>query len=336
MEKTHPTINGPEASDFRVRGLVVIKKEDGTVVLEKENMIVGTGRSYISGLVSGAIAESLSDSTNISGIKFGTGGSTVPASSQTALASWEPDYDTTLDTTLVWKKSILNVYSGTYGAGAPSGGSNGDYYLRTGSTSPGLYLKTSGTWGIVTLSANSYFRSTSDTKVFIYTHSTTSWDDGTNGVSGEEFSDFASPSEGDAFYRTDRSTLYIYSKAFTVSNLISPVIGLRFDCTIRGIVGSEANISELGLFLSDGAVVADESVVVGKMYKIKTVGTTNWNTVFGTSGVSYSIGNVGKASAVGSGTGDAYLIDMFSRLAFDQIPLTDDLDAYNISYYVYF
>jgi hypothetical protein len=52
--------------------------------------------------------------------------------------------------------------------------------------------------------------------------------------------------------------------------------------------------------------------------------------------VSYSIGNVGKASAVGSGTGDAYLIDMFSRLAFDPISITTDVDAFNISYNIYF
>jgi hypothetical protein len=28
--------------------------------------------------------------------------------------------------------------------------------------------------------------------------------------------------------------------------------------------------------------------------------------------------------------------DMFSRLAFDAVPLTADTDAYNLSYYVYF
>ena len=37
----------------------------------------------------------------------------------------------------------------TTGSAAPSGGSDGDWYLRTGSTSPGIYYRASGSWGLV-------------------------------------------------------------------------------------------------------------------------------------------------------------------------------------------
>lgn len=302
MEREMNLSEDLRVSDSRIGpvGVVVIRDDEGRIILRKKNMIVGTGRSYVSGLVSGAIAATLSSSTiKISGIKFGTGGSTLPTSSQTALASWESGYDTTLDTTLVWKKSAATISSG---ASDPATVVVGNYFYNT--TSGVLKIGTAGT--------------------------PNTWS--SSGSVGTSFP--ASPSENNVFYRTDLSKLYVYSKAFTIASLGGSEIGLALSITIRGI--TPVQISELGLFLSDGAVVADESVVVGKMYKIKTVGTTNWNTVFGTSGVSYSIGNVGKASAVGSGTGDAYLIDMFSRLAFDPISITTDVDAFNISYNIYF
>ena len=335
MEKNMMLEDTARVSDSRIRGVVTVTTEDGKLVFNKENMIVGAGRRYISGLVNGAINGTLSSSQDsIVEMRFGEG-TTLPAQSNSALESGKTEYDIVLDTTLVWKKNLSDIYSGTYGSAAPSGGSNGDYYIRTGATSPGLYLKTSGTWGPVSLTEDSYFRSTSDTKVFIYTHSTTSWDNGSNGVSGDEFSDFASPSEGDAFYNTVTTKLYTYEYALTKSVLSGGQIGLRFSATIRGSVA--ANITELGLFLeSDGSVVADESLVVGETYEIKTVGTTNWNTVFGTTGVTYAIGSTGTVAAVGSGTGDAYLRSMFSRLVFDAVPLTDDTDAYNITYNIYF
>lgn len=47
------------------------------------------------------------------------------------------------------------------------------------------------------------------------------------------------------------------------------------------------------------------SFVVGKTYKIISLGDTNWNTVAGTTGVSYSVGSTFTASTVGTGTGTA-------------------------------
>lgn len=240
--------NWTKASGSEIRGRVVVTDEEGNQILDRDNMIVSGGRSYISGLVSGAIAGTLTSSTKkISKIKFGTG-TTVPASSETALVSEVAAYETTLGTTLVWKKSTANVSEGLSDPGTVV---VGDYFYNT--TSSELKLGTAGT---------------PDTWVTV------------SGASGGSFPTSPTPSEDDVFYRTDLTKLYVYTPAFTVSSLSSPFIGLLFSCTIRGIVGSEASISELGLFTDTPA--------------------------------------------------------MFSRLAFDPIPLTEDADAYNISYYVYF
>jgi hypothetical protein len=339
--------NWNKASGSEIRGRVVISDDNGRIVLDKDNMIVSGGRSYISGLVSGAIAGTLSSSTNkISKIKFGTGGATVPASAQTALVAEEAAYEIELDVTRVWKKKTgVTVYSGTYNTSDPGTVVIGAYFFNT--TSSTLKLGTAGspaTWATVTPSSGSYFVQASGTsRLYLYTSSWSQIVGGTGtrpfpshfvGTSGSsdpgtvvvgayffntssstlKLGTAGSPatwatvtgSTGMVFYSTTNSTLYRYGasswassteaasafyetgllnlytnvKSLTVSSLSSPNIGMVFTCTLRGIVGSEANISELGLFTNTPV--------------------------------------------------------LFSRLAFDQIPLTGDLDAYNISYYVYF
>lgn len=251
MEKNMSVSDTLRVSDSKIRGVVILSREDGTVVFRRENMIVGTGRSYISGLVSGAIAGTLSGSTKkISTIKFGTG-TTLPTAGDIELEDNVAVYDTELDSDLVWKKSADEV---SEVATDPATVVVGDYIYNT--TDDELKIGTAGTpdtWEIIADAA------------------------------GEAFPTSPTPSEDDVFYRTDNTSLYVYSKAFTVSSLSSPDIGLRFDCTIRGIVGSEASITELGLFIN----------------------TTPAET-------------------------------LFSRLVFDPIALTEDVDAYNLSYYVYF
>jgi hypothetical protein len=51
--------------------------------------------------------------------------------------------------------------------------------------------------------------------------------------------------------------------------------------------------------------VQDEDLVVGETYTIKTVGTTDWNTVAGTTGITYVAGNIVTVAAIGAGTGVA-------------------------------
>jgi hypothetical protein len=54
---------------------------------------------------------------------------------------------------------------------------------------------------------------------------------------------------------------------------------------------------------------ADENLVIGKQYKIISVGDTDWNTVAGTTGVTYVAGDIVKVAAVGAGTGYATLVN---------------------------
>jgi len=58
--------------------------------------------------------------------------------------------------------------------------------------------------------------------------------------------------------------------------------------------------------VTDGASIADESVEVGSIYQILTVGTTDWNSM-GVKGTA-AVGGIFTAKAVGSGTGTAALV----------------------------
>jgi len=58
--------------------------------------------------------------------------------------------------------------------------------------------------------------------------------------------------------------------------------------------------------VTDGASVADESVVVGSVYQILTVGTTDWNAM-GLRGTP-AIGAIFTATAAGAGSGTASLV----------------------------
>ena len=52
--------------------------------------------------------------------------------------------------------------------------------------------------------------------------------------------------------------------------------------------------------------------IVGNQYEISSLGTTNWNTVAGTSGITYAVGNIITAAAIGSGTGIATALQEFT------------------------
>lgn len=57
-----------------------------------------------------------------------------------------------------------------------------------------------------------------------------------------------------------------------------------------------------------GTTKVATSLVVGVQYQIISLGNTNWNTVAGTTGITYVAGDVFTAVAVGTGTGTASLI----------------------------
>jgi len=60
------------------------------------------------------------------------------------------------------------------------------------------------------------------------------------------------------------------------------------------------------LVAATGAAIADESFVVGQSYQISTLGTTNWQAVG--AGSDAAVGDIFTATAVGSGSGEAYIV----------------------------
>ena len=64
----------------------------------------------------------------------------------------------------------------------------------------------------------------------------------------------------------------------------------------------------IGTYSTTATVVT--ALIVGSYYKIASLGNTSqsqWNTAAGTSGVTYAVGTIFKVSAVGVGTGTAYV-----------------------------
>ena len=78
-----------------------------------------------------------------------------------------------------------------------------------------------------------------------------------------------------------------------------------------GVAGQENYYPDVEVYTSYNATIATVSItpinvtsfVVGQSYKISTLGTTNWNTVAGTIGITYSINDIVVCEVVGTGTG---------------------------------
>lgn len=65
-----------------------------------------------------------------------------------------------------------------------------------------------------------------------------------------------------------------------------------------------------------GTTTAPSALVIGNTYKITSVGTTtNWNTIAGTTGLTYIAGNIITVVAVGSGDGSTTTIPVFAQTA---------------------
>ena len=99
---------------------------------------------------------------------------------------------------------------------------------------------------------------------------------------------------------------------FTLIGAIENKVGITFVATGVGTgTGTATQISYQASTIIDGniapinATVTAGSFIVGITYTITTVGTTNWNTVAGTTGVTYIVGDTLRAETVGSGTGTA-------------------------------
>jgi hypothetical protein len=78
-------------SDSKMHGVVVVK-ENGKIIIKKENMIVSSGRSYIKNLLSSKIFTGIIEDRKIDSVKFGTGTNPV-FSTNTSLAALESGYN---------------------------------------------------------------------------------------------------------------------------------------------------------------------------------------------------------------------------------------------------
>ena len=79
------------------------------------------------------------------------------------------------------------------------------------------------------------------------------------------------------------------------------------------VAGQNTYYPDVEVYTSAGATIASTpqsptiatGLVVGDTYRIVSLGSTNWNTVAGTTGLTYSIGDEIEVSVVGTGTGTA-------------------------------
>ena len=94
------------------------------------------------------------------------------------------------------------------------------------------------------------------------------------------------------------------------------VYGISTSAATRGIIVTNSSFNTLyqGINLSGtaGVVVSAGSFVRGVTYSIVSLGTTDWNAVAGTTGVSYNVGYVFTATSAGSGTGTAQSVNLNS------------------------
>jgi len=215
-------------SDSKIRGLVILRKDDGTVIFKKENMIVEGGRKFIRDLLFNQINNGILDTRKIVSVKFGCGSTTTAPDTTdlTGKIDGEYLYKYDLNTTdLVWTQ-----YTDPYSSGG---------------TSP-LPINSE---------TNDKFIDTVLEKIFTF--------DGTDWDLGEDI-DFESEdpeigTEGDFYFNTANSKLYIVEKVV----VLIPEhlgIGIKLNIILEGSSSYEAT-SELGLFLNSDSETLFSRVV---------------------------------------------------------------------------
>jgi hypothetical protein len=200
------------ASDSPIRGYVILKREDGTIIFKKENMIVEGGRRYIRDLISSKITDTAL-SNKISSIKFGEGAEvTTPKMS----ALTEPiDYTKDLVSSDKW-----------FNVSKPGNGIGTLYTYISNEWNSGVQVNTGTTLPTTGLSNGSTFFNTTDGKLYTYT---TEWNSGVTIV-----------------------TSLRHINVTSVSSSTGDTIALRIDCRIVGEEDPPyIMVRELGLFLND-------------------------------------------------------------------------------------
>ena len=241
MEKYLEFADNLKVSDSKIRGIVILKDEDGKIIFKKENMIVETGRTYIRDLVSSALLGTITTPDKIYEIQFGTG-STVTSSLDTTLENELSSY-TRNTTSLDWVTQE-KTYIGTSGTAVASDGVDGDYYFKTDTLA--LYLNTATVWDLATpLTANEVFYSTNEEIAYYYDGAV--WNLITKALTDE----FPTGSLDLYAMLPSNNKVYKYIVSFSITD-ISGEIGLQASISIIGNDDNSHMISELGLFLAGG------------------------------------------------------------------------------------
>lgn len=102
------------------------------------------------------------------------------------------------------------------------------------------------------------------------------------------------------------TTGYSSNAALCIRDFITSSYGLSDSSIDDTSFQAAANECDEDIELS-GSNVTAPNLVVGSTYIIKVVGSTNWNTVAGTSGVTYGVGDSVTVSVAGTGSGEAKL-----------------------------
>jgi hypothetical protein len=106
-------------SDSKIKGFVVMEREDGTTVFAKPNMIVKNGRNFIKDLVYNQVATTNMDERKFSSIGFGSGitpTSPTDTDLESAIADLNETNAISSDTDLIWSE-VTTTYS--YGTVLP-------------------------------------------------------------------------------------------------------------------------------------------------------------------------------------------------------------------------
>ena len=74
------------------------------------------------------------------------------------------------------------------------------------------------------------------------------------------------------------------------------------DARYGTLYSSNVDISG-NVLVGIGTAVADQNAVIDSIYTIRTVGSTNWNTVAGTSGVTYAVGDIIRVATIQNSNG---------------------------------
>jgi hypothetical protein len=215
-------------SDSKIKGFVVMEREDGTTVFAKPNMIVENGRNFIKDLVYNQVATAVMDTRKFSSIGFGSG---ITPTTPTDADLESPITDLsgvnaisiTSDTDLVWSE-VATTYN--YGTVLPSTAITGELYVLDNE----------------------------DTTYTLYTATATdTWDAGVLLTNTITLPDITTENHGEYIFSTRNNKLYYASYILEVlPNSVS--IGLKITIDITGTTAVNDASSELGLFLSDGSL----------------------------------------------------------------------------------